>query len=98
MTIKEILAEAKTRMDKSIDVLGNNLQAIRAGRANPKLLDRITVDYYGTPTPLNQIGNVSVPEARMMAIKPWEKNMLKAIEKAIQTSELGLPRAERRAP
>ena len=90
MTIKEILAEAKSRMEKSIDVLGNNLQAIRAGRANPKLLDRITVDYYGTPTPLNQIGNVSVPEARMMVIKPWEKNMLKAIEKAIQTSELGL--------
>ena len=90
MTIKEILAEAKNRMDKSIDVLGNNLQAIRAGRANPKLLDRITVDYYGTPTPLNQIGNVSVPEARMMVIKPWEKNMLKAIEKAIQTSDLGL--------
>ena len=90
MTIKEILAEAKSRMEKSIDVLGSNLQAIRAGRANPKLLDRITVDYYGTPTPLNQIGNVSVPEARMMVIKPWEKNMLKAIEKAIQTSELGL--------
>ena len=90
MTIKEILAEAKTRMDKSIDVLGNNLQAIRAGRANPKLLDRITVDYYGTPTPLNQIGNVSVPEARMMVIKPWEKTMLKAIERAIQTSDLGL--------
>jgi ribosome recycling factor len=90
MTIKEILAEAKSRMDKSIDVLGNNLQAIRAGRANPKLLDRISVDYYGTPTPLTQIGNVSVPEARMMVIKPWEKNMLKAIEKAIQTSDLGL--------
>ena len=66
------------------------MQAIRAGRANPKLLDRITVDYYGTPTPLNQIGNVTVPEARMMVIKPWEKTMLKAIEKAIQTSDLGL--------
>ena len=90
MTIKEILAEAKSRMEKSIDVLGNNLQAIRAGRANPKLLDRISVDYYGTPTPLNQIGNVTVPEARMMVIKPWEKTMLKAIEKAIQTSDLGL--------
>ena len=90
MTIKEILAEAKTRMDKSIVALENNLQAIRAGRANPKLLDRITVDYYGTPTPLNQIGNVTVPEARMMVIKPWEKNMLKAIERAIQTSDLGL--------
>ena len=90
MTIKEILADAKSRMDKTIDVLGNNLQAIRAGRANPKLLDRITVDYYGTPTPLNQIGNVSVPEARMMVIKPWEKSMLKQIERAIQTSDLGL--------
>ena len=90
MTIKEILDSAKERMDKSIVVYQNNMAAIRAGRANPKLLDRIFVDYYGTPTPLNQIGNVSVPEARMMVIKPWEKNMLKAIEKAIQTSELGL--------
>jgi ribosome recycling factor len=77
-------------MDKSINALQNNLQTIRAGRANPKLLDRIMVDYYGTPTPLNQIGNVTVPEARMMVIKPWEKTMLKAIEKAIQTSDLGL--------
>ena len=90
MTIKEILDSAKGRMDKSIVVYQNNMAAIRAGRANPRLLDRITVDYYGTPTPLNQIGNVSVPEARMIVIKPWEKNMLKAIEKAIQTSDLGL--------
>ena len=90
MTIKEILAQAKDKMDKSINALQNNLQTIRAGRANPKLLDRIMVDYYGTPTPLNQIGNVTVPEARMMVIKPWEKTMLKAIEKAIQTSDLGL--------
>ena len=90
MSCKEILDQAKVKMDKTIIVLQNNMQAIRAGRANPKLLDRITVDYYGTPTPLNQIGNVSVPEARMMVIKPWEKSMLKAIEKAIQTSDLGL--------
>ena len=90
MTIKEILAQAKEKMDKTIVVLQNNMQAIRAGRANPKLLDRITVDYYGTPTPLNQIGNVTVPEARMMVIKPWEKSMLKQIERAIQTSDLGL--------
>lgn len=90
MSCKEILDQAKVKMDKSIVVLQNNMQAIRAGRANPKLLDRIMVDYYGTPTPLNQIGNVSVPEARMMVIKPWEKTMLKAIEKAIQTSDLGL--------
>ena len=90
MTIKEILAQAKDKMDKSIIALQNNLQTIRAGRANPKLLDRIMVDYYGTPTPLNQIGNVTIPEARMMVIKPWEKSMLRAIEKAIQTSDLGL--------
>ena len=90
MTVKEILDSAKERMNKSIVVYQNNMTAIRAGRANPRLLDRITVDYYGTPTPLNQIGNVSVPEARMMVIKPWEKSMLRAIEKAIQTSELGL--------
>ena len=90
MSCKEILDQAKAKMDKSIVVLEGNMQAIRAGRANPKLLDRISVDYYGTPTPLNQIGNVTVPEARMMVIKPWEKTMLKAIEKAIQTSDLGL--------
>ena len=90
MPCKEILNQAKIKMDKTIVVLQNNMQAIRAGRANPKLLDRIMVDYYGTPTPLNQIGNVTVPEARMMVIKPWEKTMLKAIEKAIQTSDLGL--------
>ena len=90
MPCKEILNQAKIKMDKTIVVLQNNMQAIRAGRANPKLLDRITVDYYGTPTPLNQIGNVTVPEARMMVIKPWEKNMLKQIERAIQTSDLGL--------
>ena len=90
MSCKEILDQAKVKMDKTIVVLQNNMQAIRAGRANPKLLDRIMVDYYGTPTPLNQIGNVTIPEARMMVIKPWEKTMLKAIEKAIQTSDLGL--------
>ncbi len=90
MTIKEILDQSKEKMNKSIANLQDNMQAIRAGRANPKLLDRISVDYYGTPTPLNQIGNVTVPEARMMVIKPWEKSMLKQIEKAIQTSDLGL--------
>ena len=90
MPYKAILDQAKVKMDKTIVVLQNNMQAIRAGRANPKLLDRISVDYYGTPTPLNQIGNVTVPEARMMVIKPWEKTMLKAIERAIQTSDLGL--------
>ena len=90
MSCKEILDQAKVKMDKTIVVLQNNMQAIRAGRANPKLLDRITVDYYGTPTPLNQIGNVTVPEARMLVIQPWESNMIKEIEKAIQKSDLGL--------
>lgn len=90
MTIKEILDQSKEKMTKTIGVLQDNMSAIRAGRANPKLLDRITVDYYGTPTPINQIGNVTIPEARMMVIKPWEKSMLKPLEKAIQTSDLGL--------
>ena len=78
------------KMLKTIEHVKADFAAVRAGRANAGVLDRIMVDYYGTPTPLNQIGNVSVPEARMMVIKPWEKSMLKAIEKAIQTSELGL--------
>ena len=90
MPCKEILNQAKVKMDKTIVVLQNNMQAIRAGRANPKLLDRITVDYYGTPTPLNQIGNVTVPEARMLVIQPWESSLIKEIEKAIQKSDLGL--------
>ena len=90
MTIKEILAEAKTRMDKSIDVLGSNLQAIRAGRANPKLLDRITVDYYGTPTPLKNVANISAPEPRVLQINPWDQKMVKDISKAILASDLGL--------
>ena len=77
MTVKEILDSAKARMDKSIVVYQDAMAAIRAGRANPKVLDRITVDYYGTPTPLNQVGNVSVPEARMIVIKPWEKSLIK---------------------
>ena len=64
--------------------------SIRAGRANPHVLDKIKVDYYGTPTPIQQVGNISVPEARMILIQPWEKSLLKAIEKAIQTSDLGI--------
>ena len=78
------------KMKKSIESVENDFAAVRAGRANASVLNRIMVDYYGTPTPLNQIGNVTVPEARMLVIKPWEKTMLKAIEKAIQTSDLGL--------
>lgn len=78
------------KMNKSLDALQNEYASIRAGRANPRVLDKIKVDYYGMPTPLQQVGNVSVPEARMIVIQPWEKSLLKAIEKAILTSDLGI--------
>mgnify|MGYP000862189191 CR=1 FL=1 len=78
------------KMDKTMEVLLADYGTIRAGRANPHVLDKIKVDYYGTPTPLQQVGNVSVPEARMIVIQPWEKSLLKAIEKAILTSDLGI--------
>ena len=78
------------KMDKTMDALLNEYASIRAGRANPHVLDKIKVDYYGTPTPIQQVGNISVPEARMILIQPWEKSLIRPIEKAIQTSELGI--------
>lgn len=78
------------KMTKTLDNLNGELAAIRAGRANPNVLNKIMVDYYGTPTPIQQVGNVSVPEPRMIQIQPWEKSLLKAIEKAIQISDLGI--------
>ena len=78
------------KMQKTVDFLGEDFMTIRAGRANPHVLDKIKVDYYGTPTPLQQVANISVPEARMIQIQPWEKKMIKEIEKAIMTSELGI--------
>ncbi|WP_026507633.1 ribosome recycling factor [Butyrivibrio sp. MC2013] len=78
------------KMTKAVDFLAEELASIRAGRANPHVLDKIRVDYYGSPTPIQQIGNVSVPEARIIQIAPWEKTMLKEIEKAIMTSDLGI--------
>ena len=78
------------KMTKSMKSLASELATIRAGRANPHVLDKIMVDYYGSPTPLQQVGNISVPEPRMIQIQPWEKSMVKAIEKAIQVSELGI--------
>ena len=78
------------KMTKSYNNLLEEFGAIRAGRANPHVLDRITVEYYGTPTPLQQVGNVTVPEPRMIQIQPWESSMIKAIEKAILCSDLGL--------
>lgn len=77
-------------MNKSLEALQNEYGSIRAGRANPHVLDKLKVDYYGTPTPLQQVGNISVPEARIIQIQPWEKKMIKEIEKAIMTSELGI--------
>ncbi len=82
--------EVKTKMDKAIAALENDYAAIRAGRANPALLDKVTVDYYGTATPIAQVGTVSVPEARMLVIQPWDASILGDIEKAILKSELGL--------
>lgn len=78
------------KMEKTIASLMSDFSSIRAGRANPHVLDKIKVDYYGTPTPIQQVGNISVPEARMILIQPWEKSLIKPIEKAIQTSELGI--------
>lgn len=78
------------KMIKSLDALVADFATIRAGRANPHILDKIRVDYYGTPTPLQQVANVSVPEARMIQIQPWEASLVRDIEKAILTSDLGL--------
>ena len=82
--------EFEERMQKSVAVVGEEFAAVRAGRANPAVLDKITVDYYGTPTPVPQIGSVSVPEPRMLMIQPWDASILKAVEKAILASDLGI--------
>jgi len=78
------------KMKKAVDFLEMDFGTIRAGRANPHVLDKIRVDYYGTPTPIQQVGNVTVPEPRMIQIAPWEKSLLKDIEKAIMTSDIGI--------
>ena len=84
------LQQYEDKMSKAIEFLEGEYNTIRAGRANPHVLDKIRVDYYGTPTPIQQVGNVTVPEARIIQIAPWEKSMVKAIEKAIQASDLGI--------
>lgn len=78
------------KMQKAFEFLLSDFQTIRAGRANPHVLDKIRVDYYGTPTPLQQVGNITVPEARMLQIAPWEKSLIKEIEKAIMASDVGI--------
>jgi len=85
-----LINEAKERMEKALEATRTKFQSIRAGRANVSMLDTIRIDSYGTLSPLNQVGTVSAPEARLLTIEPWDKNMLKVIEKAIVNSELGL--------
>lgn len=88
--MEELFKKTRERMDKSISALKNEYDSIRAGRANAKVLDRVFVDYYGTPTPINQMAAISVAEARVLVIQPWDKSTLKPIEKAIQTSDIGI--------
>ena len=86
----QVLTQAKERMEKSISAFTRELASIRAGRANASLLDRITVDYYGAPTPINQIAGISIPEARLLVLSPYDKSVLGDIEKAIMKSDIGI--------
>ena len=86
----ERIQKYEDKMKKTLSSLESELATIRAGRANPHILDKLTVDYYGAPTPLQQVANITVPEARMIQIQPWESSLIKGIEKAILTSDLGL--------
>ena len=87
---QDVIKAAADKMDKTIAVIQKDLSTLRAGRANPQILDKITVDYYGTPTALNQVGNISSPEPRLLVIAPWEASMITPIEKAIQKSDIGI--------
>ncbi|MGE7766416.1 ribosome recycling factor [Peribacillus sp. NPDC096540] len=87
---KQVISNAKTKMEKAIGAYTRELASIRAGRANASLLDRISIDYYGSPTPINQLAGISVPEARLLVIQPYDKTVLGEIEKAILKSDLGL--------
>ena len=88
--IEDFLADAKRRMDKSIEATHHEFNSIRTGRASPALLDRITIDYYGTPTPLKSLASISAPEARMLVVQPFDPGSIKNIERAVQESDLGL--------
>lgn len=85
-----MLTQFEEKMEKTVASLEREYQTIRAGRANPHILDKLKVDYYGVPTPIQQVGNVNVPEARMLVIQPWDTSLIKAIEKAIQNSDIGI--------
>jgi ribosome recycling factor len=88
--VDDLFGDAERRMQKAIEVLKQDIASIRTGRASSALIERITVDYYGTPTPINQVASISVPEARLLVIQPWDRKMLIDIEKAIQKSDLGI--------
>jgi ribosome recycling factor len=88
--IKKQVADARVQMDKAIDHCDSELQKIRAGKANPAMLDDIVIDYYGSPTPLSQVGSVNTPDARTIIVQPWEKSLLAPIEKAIKEANLGV--------
>ena len=88
--IKETLQDARERMDKTIEALHTDLRAIRTGRASPALVERVQVEYYGVPTPMNQLAGITAPEPRLLVIRPWDRNTIGIIEKAILKSDLGL--------
>jgi len=88
--VDDLFGDAERRMQKAVEALKQDIASIRTGRASSALIERITVDYYGTPTPINQVASISVPEARLLVIQPWDRKMLIDIEKAIQKSDLGI--------
>lgn len=88
--VKDILNEAEDRMKKTVEHLTKDLAALRAGRANPAMLEKVMVDYYGEPTPIHQLANITVPEARLLVVQPWDKGSIQNIEKAIMKSDLGV--------
>ncbi|MDD6808414.1 MAG: ribosome recycling factor [Oscillospiraceae bacterium] len=88
--METVFKKAEEKMNKALDALSNDYAAIRAGRANPAVLDKVSVDYYGTATPINQVAAISISEARVLVIQPWDKSMIQPIEKAIQASDIGI--------
>jgi ribosome recycling factor len=89
-SLDDVLKSAEHKMTTAVEILGRDLQSVRTGRASPHLLERIQVDYYGSPTPINGVANISAPDPRMVLVQPWDRSMLGVIEKAIQRSDLGI--------
>lgn len=88
--MKKVIDDMKAKMEKTLDVLAGEYKTLRAGRANPAIIDKVTVDYYGVPTPINQLAVVNVPEARTLTIQPWDSHTIKAIERAINEADIGI--------